>query len=150
MRSAFLSILTAGVLALGCQKESSQGGPGATKDAQTDSTNVFTVKVPKTAVKVKQGQEEKVAISINRGKAFDQTIKLTFDLPKGVEVTPSDAEVKQGQTQREFSFKANKDAGLGAHAVKVTGTPESGPATSVSFSVHVVEDEASKERSKKL
>lgn len=138
MKYAICGLLMSGVFALGCQKESSPGGPGAQReDIQKESTNVFTLKVPKVPVVVKQGQEEKVAISVNRGKTFDQTVKLKFDLPKGVEVTPGDAELKQEQTQREFSLKAMKDADVGEHAVKVTGTPESGPPTTVSFTVKI-------------
>jgi outer membrane lipoprotein-sorting protein len=145
MKHTICGLLMSSVFVLGCQKESSQGGPGAQMDdIQKESTNVFTLKVPKLVAKIKQGQEEKVAVSINRGKTFDQTVKLTFDLPKGVEVTPGDAELKPGQTQREFSFKAMKGADVGQHAVKVTGTPESGPPTSVSFTLQITKVDVSK------
>lgn len=144
MRYAICGLLMSSAFVLGCQKESSKGGPGASNDKQNDSTNVFTLKVPKNAVEIEQGQEGKVTISINRGKTFDQAVKLSFDLPKGVEVTPDDAELKKGQAQREFSFKAKKDADVGDHAVKVTGTPESGPPTTVSFALKINKPGSSK------
>lgn len=134
MKHMIFGALAAALFVTGCQKESSKGGPGANVE---DSKNVFSIKVPKTAVDVKQGQEQKVTITLDRGKEFDQTVKLSFELPKGVEITPDDAEMKKGQTEREFSLKADKDADVGEHAVKVTGKPETGEATTVSFTVKI-------------
>jgi hypothetical protein len=143
VRTNICGLLISSVLVVGCQKESSKGGPGVSKDDQ-NGTNVFTLKVPSTAVQINQGREGKVAVSINRGKTFDQTVKITFDLPKGVEVTPHHAELKTGQAQKEFSFKANKDADVGQHAIKVTGTPERGKPASVNFTLQITKAEPSK------
>lgn len=142
MRFMICGAIAAALFATGCNKESSQGGPGAKTE---DSENVFTIKVPETAVAVTQGQEEKMTISLDRGDTFDQTVKLSFELPDGVTITPEDAELMKGQNEREFSIKAAEDAAAGEHAVKVTGKPETGEATTVSFKVQVEKAEEKKD-----
>lgn len=138
MRFLICGAIVTSLLALGCtRKESNPGGPGVDKGQSAD---VFTLKVP-PSVKVKKGEQKKVKITVDRGRKFDQAVKLSFQAPRDVELTPADAEVKKGETEREFVVKAGKDAKAGRHSVKVTGKPESGTEATVMFTVSIAERE---------
>jgi len=144
---------------IGCYNTSPPGGPGATSNtgsntgrtgsATTEHTGIhlpsltlgadeFKLSVPKE-VDVKQGETKTINVSIERGKNFDQDVKLSLsNPPKGVNVTLESNEVKASAKEVPIKIEATKDAALGEHEVKVTGTPaKSGAPTSVDFKINV-------------
>lgn len=139
-------------VSLGCgEHKSTPGGPGATgsqtkspKESTTTKETTakeetFTLTAPGTT-DIKQGQEKKVEIKINRGKNLKQDIKLTLTSDdKNVTVEPETAELKASSDAKtlEFTLKASKDAKIGEHKITVKGSAESGPPTETSFDVKV-------------
>jgi uncharacterized membrane protein len=144
---------------IGCYNTSPPGGPGATSNtgsgtshtgsATTEHTgihlpslglgpNEFKLKVP-DKVEVKQGETKNIEVGIERGKDFDQDVKLSLsNPPKGVNVTLETNELKASAKEVPIKIEATKDAALGEHEVKVTGTPaKSGAPTSVDFKINV-------------
>ena len=99
--------------------------------------NEFRLHVPNADVK--QGETKTINVSIERGKNFDQDVKLSFSKePMGVKITPDSNEIKAGAKDVQVKIEASKDAALGDHMVTLTGTPmKSGAATSVDFKVSV-------------
>lgn len=145
MKPLICGAVVASLLALGCTKESGKGGPGA---GSQQSEDVFTLKVPKT-INVKQGETKKVKITVDRGRMFDQSVKLTIKAPQGVELTPAagkSAEVKKGETEREFVVKAGKNAKAGKHTVQVSGKPQSGAEAIVMFTIYIDEEKEKPEQ----
>jgi hypothetical protein len=136
-------LLAVGAL-VGCQDgRSPAGGPGATKGAEgvrvTNADNTFKIDVPNTETEVKQGQKQTVRIGINRGKAFDQEVKLEFKgAPKGVKVSPESVVVKPDMKEATVTVEGAPEAALGEFKITVTGTPmREGTATSADFQVEV-------------
>lgn len=118
----------------GCeQNKGTSGGPGVTKDKTTQKTvgqaeETFSIKPPMTSTTIKQGETKEVAVSIKRGKNFTESVALSFDnLPKGVTIDPAKATVDGSKDEAKVSVKADDNADLGEHTIKVTGHPSSGP-----------------------
>jgi serine/threonine protein kinase len=95
--------------------------------------NPFGLAVVPSAVGVLQGEPTTITVRLDRGKNFDQDVKITFrNLPRGVTITPDSAEIKAGATEVQVQIKASKDAAVGEHIVTVTGTgAKSGAESSV-------------------
>ena len=76
---------------------------------------------------------------VRTGGKDKEDVKLTFEAPKGIKVEPNPLTVKASDKE-EASVKVtvDKEAALGEHEIKVTGTPAKGKETSVSFKVEVV------------
>lgn len=145
----------------GCNK-SEPGGPGATGRAGTphagapdsgrvirgagdhDNTatpnknDTFTIHAPATSTTIKQGESNTVKIKVDRGSAFKQDVRLSFEAPQGITIEPSTATVKASEDETHtFTLKAAPNAPLGEESVKVIGTPQTGKATDVTFKVKV-------------
>ena len=82
------------------------------------------------------------AASIDRGSDFKKDVTLKVDAPAKVEVKLSKDTVKASDGDTKFSIIVTpaKDAPVGEHVVKVTGTPVGGgDATTGEFKVKVME-----------
>ncbi len=157
MRTLQLGMCILGLSALsfaGCQRESPPGGPGVKETtAQTTKTDsgakittktqietpaqTFKIEVPTGSTNVAQGKREDVTVSIDRGDSFKESVKLKFDAPPGVKVTPAEATVGGDFTRVKVGIEAAPDAPPGRHSITVTGTPETGKATSVKMDIDV-------------
>jgi uncharacterized membrane protein len=142
---------------MGCKNESPKGGPGAAGTAVTThksaygggtvqttkietidaKDNSFTIKVPSGSTDVTQGKNKDVTISIDRGSAFTQDVKLSFKAPEGIKITPADATIASANKDTKVLIEAAADAVPGEKTIEVTGTPTTGKPTSVTFVVKV-------------
>jgi uncharacterized membrane protein len=134
----YVSIFAIAVSCLGCGGGGgTPGGPGAKtnggKDRGTLGTaeETFTINVPNTSTKLKQGESKSITLSLRRGKNFDEDVVLKFDnLPKGLTIEPSRPEIAKSEEEVAATVKAAKDAAVGDFTIKVTGEPSRGqPAT---------------------
>jgi uncharacterized membrane protein len=154
------------VTCAGCSQESTPGGPGASstparsstttttstpttattsqsvtttanKPVIIDKNNTFTLKVPEMTTTVNQGKKEDVTISINRGSAFKESVKLQFRAPKGMTITPAEPVIHAGQDKVTVSIQATTDAPAGKNNIEVTAVPESGRSVSLEMPVQV-------------
>lgn len=99
----------------------------------------FKISVPAFDVNIKQGEVQNVAISIERGEAFKQDVKLEIKAAKGISIEPTNVTVKAGNNPDvQLRVTVPKDAALGVYLVSVKGTPKTGGATSTEFNVEVV------------
>jgi uncharacterized membrane protein len=132
---AFFSLLAAGslIVSAGCADKGSPGGPGVTKDKTTQKTvgqaeETFSLKPPATSTTIKQGESKEITIGMKRGKNFSENVALSFnDLPKGVTIEPSKPTIDGGKDEVKVTVKADDNADIGDHVVKVSGHPSSGP-----------------------
>ncbi len=128
----------------GCGSHQSQpGGPGVQRDGSNvhvaNSDNTFRIDVPHGATHVKQGQAKTIRIEIDRGKNFQQDVKLEFKgAPQGVKVEPATTTIKQDMKEVNVKIEAGMDAPLGESRITVTGVPmREGAPTSNDFAVDV-------------
>ena len=146
----------------GCSQESTPGGPGASNPSRTtsstsvtpasststtttankpvvvtDKNNTFTLEVPKMTTTVNKGKKEDVTISISRGSAFKESVKIQFHAPKGVMVTPAEPVIPAGQNKVTVSIEATGDAPAGKSNIEVTAVPESGRSVSLEMPFQV-------------
>ncbi len=101
----------------------------------------FKIAVPTFETKMKQGETQSVTISLERGESFKQDVTLEIALSKGEGLTfnPAKVLVKAGdKPDVQLAITAPKNAAIGEYKVSVTGTPTTGVATSMGFSVKVV------------
>ncbi|HEY1375615.1 MAG TPA: hypothetical protein VGF55_02415 [Gemmataceae bacterium] len=111
----------------------------ATTTTADDKDATFTISAPTLATHLKQGETQTVKVSLHRGSKFHEDVTLKFDAPKGLKVDPMEHVVKASDKPDDIAVQvsADKDAPLGDHMVKVTGTPAKGAATSVDVKVTV-------------
>jgi hypothetical protein len=145
----------------GCSQESSPGGPGASNQSRTtsststtpsnatsttttankpvitDKNNTFNLKVPEMTTTVNRGKKTDVTISIGRGSAFKESVKIQFHAPKGITVTPAEPVIQAGQDKVTVSIQATSDAAAGKANIEVIAVPESGRSVSLEMPVHV-------------
>ena len=127
--AAVLIVMLATVV--GCN-QGTTGGPGASdpnagKPGYGQVEDSFNLSVPLLPVAMKQGEKKTAAISINRGKNFDEEVALRFsDLPKGVSMEPSSPLIRHGDTEAKLTFSSSKAAALGSFTILVTGHPTKG------------------------
>ena len=163
MRIWFVGLLVLSVGLLGCSRESNRGGPGAkdTKPTTTSSTDnqgskttttettktntpndnaqTFTIKVPSGGTNVTQGANQTVTVSISRGKDFHQPVKLKFDAPAGVKISPVDPIIREDTANNSVKVTIDVDPTVseGRHKITVTGEPETGAAAKVDMDIDV-------------
>ncbi len=78
-------------------------------------------------------------IKVDRGKDFKGAVKLSAKAPDKVSVDFDRSTVKDGESQEvNLSIKPAADAPAGDHKIVITGTPDSGAATSKDLTVKVV------------
>lgn len=127
------------VALFGCT-QGKPGGPGTTADKPTigQADDTFNLSVPIFASSLKQGEELKTVIGIERAKNFDQDVAIKFtNLPKGVTIDPAEPTLKSSDTDVKITFKAENDSPLGDYKLKVTGHPTSGSDAEVEFMLSV-------------
>jgi len=146
----------------GCTKESKPGGPGATgktpditpversykapdtsrteQDTLVSKENTFTLLVPGTEKDLDRGERKEVKISIDRGDAFNQAVRLQFKAPEGLTVTPAEAVIKSGEKETNVTIEAVPDAPTGEVTIEVTGIPETGKSVSMQMQIEVHKD----------
>jgi uncharacterized membrane protein len=118
----------------GCN-ESPEGGVPNT------SSN-FKVDLPAVTKDIKQGTAESYDASINRGSEFKKDVKLTVTKPDKIDVKLNKDMLKASEDGKfTMTITAAKDAPLGEHVIRVTGTPEGGgAATTGEFKIKVTEN----------
>ena len=109
----------------------------ANKPVITDKNNTFTLKVPEMTTTVRPGKNEEVTISISRGSAFKESVKLQFRAPKGVTITPAEPMIPAGQDKVNVNIQSTKDAPAGKTNVEVMAVPESGRSVSLQMPIEV-------------
>jgi uncharacterized membrane protein len=138
------AVVFSGAGLTGCKKETPKGGPGATTTTNATTTgsnprpedNTFSLKFPRS-VSVEAGKSEEITITLKPGSAFNQSVKVTFDTPKGISITPSSATYKATDTDRKFTVAADAKVQPGDHTVTINGTPDTGTPTSETMTVTV-------------
>jgi len=144
------SALTLALLvAIGCDKKGTTGGPGvsgtnnsgtgnATTTTVSESRQTFNVTVPSTATTIKQGESKTVTIGVSRGRDFDQAVALKFnDLPAGVTVDPPNAAIKSGDKETSLGIAAAATAAPGDYVIKVVAQPATGDASTADLKIKV-------------
>jgi uncharacterized membrane protein len=135
MRLLTLSLAALVGFVMGCNK-SPEGGTPNTKSS-------FKLSLPPAPSKdIKQGDTATLDASIDRGSDFKKDVKLTATAPDKIAVKLSKDTVKASEdTKFTISVTPAKDAPLGEHVIKVTGTPDGGgDATTGEFKVKVIEN----------
>jgi uncharacterized membrane protein len=107
-------------LVTGCNKSPEGGSPG-TRDS-------FTITGPTLTTNIKQGNKETVKLSLNRGSDFKKDVKLSVtNVPDKVTAKLNKDTIKASEgTDFALDIEVGKDAALGEHTIKVTGTSEGG------------------------
>jgi uncharacterized membrane protein len=97
------------------------------------------IDVPNLETTLKQGETKTITIGIERGKNFDQDVKLEFaNLPPGVKVEPMNPTIPASEKNDQIKLEAAPDAALGEHTITVTGKPaHEGAATSATLKIQV-------------
>jgi len=116
--------MAAGVLAAcvaaGCGSTTTTTGPG-TNSAKKTSSGAPAPKVLKLTASdtqtVKQGDTDKIQVSVNRDN-FDEAVSLGFeDLPKGVTLVENNPVIAKGDKMMSLTLKAADDAAVGDHDI---------------------------------
>ena len=130
----------------GCGGTGTPGGPGTKTDGgQPDKRTVgkpaeetFTIDVPLTSTKVKQGESKSITFALKRGANFDEDVTLKFDnLPKGLTIEPSSPKIPKSEKEVRATIKAAEDAAIGDFTIKVTGEPSRGKPAANTLNVAV-------------
>jgi len=109
-----------------------------TKTVVENKADTFTIKAPTLSTSLKQGEKKEVEISISRGNEFTQPVKLSFtNIPAGLKVDTTEPQVKTDESNAKVWVEATKTATPGDYTIQVTGTPETGKATTASMKVTV-------------
>lgn len=126
-----LCLGVAAVMVTGCNKSPEGGSPGTTAS--------FTITAPTIPTTIKQDNKESVKLSLDRGKDFKKDVKLSVTAPDKIKAELNKTEIKASEaTDFNITVTVAKDAPLGDHVIKVTGTPEGGGApTSVDVKIKV-------------
>ena len=99
----------------------------------------FSITVPTFDTSVKQGEVQTVTISLQRAADFNEDVTLQVKASKGIRVEPASATVKASdKPDVQLQVDAATDAAIGEYHVYVKGTPVTGEATSVEFTVKIV------------
>ena len=121
MRTVLSLAALAALTITGCQQSSEGGTPGTKAN--------FKIEGPVTGETIKQGEQDTIDLSINRGSDFKKDVKLAADAPAKIKAELNKTMVKASEdTKFTMTVTVDKDAPIGDHIVKVTGTPEGGGA----------------------
>lgn len=132
------SWLVAGAFLLGCGFGCNKSPEGGTPN----SSSSFTIKAPATSTSIKQDAREPVKLTLDRSKDFHKDVKLKAESTDSKIKVELDKDMIKASDASPADFHVTvtpaKDAPVGDHKVKVTGTPEGGgAATTVEFTVKV-------------
>jgi len=130
------------IMGSGCGNTSSNGGAptgsNGTDPGRSTTASTFRIKGPILAPSIKQGDRQTVSFTLERGSDFKQAVKLDVMAPKGLKAELSSKSVGTGdKAEFTISVEADADAPLGDQMIKVTGTPETGTATTLDVKVKV-------------
>jgi uncharacterized membrane protein len=130
--SAFLGAVALVGLA-GCHHSEPGGGP--------DRAHQFTIDGPTSTTSIRRGETQTVALKLNRGKEFQQTVALKTQDPTGVHATLDQTTIKPSDKADNIALKitATDNAPLGDAKVVVTATPDKGAATTLEVHVKLQE-----------
>lgn len=119
---------------VGCNP-SPEGGTKNTK-------STFKIMLPTLTKDIKQGDTLTQEASIDRGSEFKADVKLSVAKPDKIDVKLSTDTVKASDDKKfNITVSPAKDAPLGEHTIKVTGTPSGGgDPTTGEYKVKVVEN----------
>lgn len=118
------------MVVLGC--ESPRGGGVSNSEG-------FTIATPTLPTTIKQGEDQTVTITLNRGESFKRDVTLEIRASKGISVDPTKVTVKGNEKPDvQLRISAPKKADLGEYKIEIKGTPETGEATSTELIVRVV------------
>jgi uncharacterized membrane protein len=145
MKRGFIALMGAAFLGLaGCDNNNGHsGGPGATRSSEPSHVfgqkeDTFSLSVPTLSTRIKQGEAKTISIAINRGKNFEQDVKLAFaGLPDGLTVEPSSHSIQSMDKDVKVNLKAADKAALGDFTIKVTGTPAHGASAESDLKVSI-------------
>jgi uncharacterized membrane protein len=133
---AIMAVLTLALTIVSYGTDSPKGGSVAKGEG-------FKIDVPTFDVKIKQGETQSVSIKLQRGESFKQDVTLEIAVDKGISIEPEKILVKASdKPEVELKVTVPKDAALGEYKVSVAGTPTTGEATSVVFTVKIVAPDA--------
>jgi uncharacterized membrane protein len=119
MRTLLSLAALAALTITGCQQSSEGGTPGTKAN--------FKIEGPVTGETIKQGEQDTIDLSINRGSDFKKDVKLAADAPAKIKAELNKTMVKASEdTKFNMTVTVDKDAPIGDHVIKVTGTPEGG------------------------
>jgi uncharacterized membrane protein len=140
MMNRIACVVTA--LALGALVGCNQSPPGGSpRSAGGQQSTSFKIEAPVMATTIKQGDTEEVKLKVDRGKDFKQDVKLKVEIVgevKGITVDPHEPVVKAGDKEDlKIKVKAEKDAAIGDHVLRITGVPESGVSAPVEVKITV-------------
>ena len=123
--------------------ESPKGGAVTSNRESTTTKETFTIKAPSGHTTIKQGESKIIDVSLDRSSNFKQDVKLeamSAETGKGVTIDPTSKSVAASDTAKiSMTVKAEKDAAIGDHIIKITGTPASGAPTTVDVTIRVEE-----------
>jgi len=129
---ASMALAMAGLL--GCN----ESHPGGKTSDRTPSKETFSLKAPATSTTIKQGDKQTVKLTVDRGGEFKKDVTLKAESPAGISVDLEPRTVKASDnTAVNATVSVGKDAAIGDHTISVTGTPESGNATSIDIKIKV-------------
>lgn len=142
------SLLAFGLLvAVGCSNTSPPGGkPTGSHTGTTSNSNAygakssqqFEIKSDDKSISLKQGETKKEEVRVDRGKDFKEGVKLSVEAPTGIKATLSKSMVAASDPEKvELSITADKNAAIGEHELTITGTPDTGTATTLKIKVNV-------------
>jgi uncharacterized membrane protein len=133
MKKVIMIVVTLALVTIyGCYSSSEKGG-SVLKGEE------FKIAVPTFDIDIKQGEIQSVAISIERGEAFKQDVKLEIGAANGISIEPVKVMVKASdKPDVQLRIMVPKDAALGVYSISVKGTPKTGEPTSTEFNVKVV------------
>ncbi|MCI0700467.1 MAG: hypothetical protein L0241_05240 [Planctomycetia bacterium] len=131
MRIWIAPVVTLVSFLAGCTMSGEGGTPG--------SAASFTISAPAIPPTIRQDNKETVNLKINRGADFKKDVKLTVSAPEKVKAELNKDTVKASDSgDFTVTLAPGKDAPVGEHKVKVTGTPDgSGAPATVEFTLKV-------------
>jgi hypothetical protein len=145
MKRLFSGLMVMAVVALTGCNEGTPGGPGATevtakKPIYGQADDTFNLDVPQTSARLKQGEMKELAISVGRGKNFNEDVTLKFTgVPKGVTLDPASPVILHGDKDAKITLKAADNASIGDFTIKVTGQPTKGATASNELKITVAQ-----------
>jgi hypothetical protein len=143
MKHLFADITMVALVVFAGWTQATPGGPGTTEGTANtpivgEAKDMFNLNVPTTSTKLTQGGTKELAISVARGKNFDEDVTLTFGgLPKGVTVEPVSPDIRHRATETKIVLAATDNASPGDFTVKLTGHPTKGADATNEFDITV-------------
>ncbi|OWK39748.1 hypothetical protein [Fimbriiglobus ruber] len=134
------AVAVAAMIPVACNNSPPGGNTAAGTGVGSGNKGTFTIKAPEMSTTIKQGDRQTVKLSLSRGSEFKQSVKLEASAPTGLKVDLGTKHVAASDpTEFTLTIEADKTAAIGESVVKVTGTPDTGTATSVDVKVKVEE-----------